>query len=108
MDRINSPKEEAWKMDAQPRCNKKLSLAPRDPETGAMVLGTVKIEICNGILALKERIVHANGVDFVYVCTRCGARKIFNNCPTDDTAEDSTRKAIHIQDAEDKILEENR
>jgi len=95
-------------MDVQPRCNKKLSLAPRDPETGALVLGTVKIETCNGVLALKERIVHDGLVDYVYQCTRCGARKLFNNCPMDDTAEDTTRKAFSIQEAEDRVLEENK
>ena len=88
-------------------CNKKLHLAPRDPETGSLIIEGAKTDICNGLLALRERIVHANGVDYVYSCTRCGAKKILFGSLNEEETE-TTRKSPVIQEDEDRILEQNR
>ena len=94
-------------MGLELRCNKRLTLAPRDGTTDRVIVGGIISETCNGVLVLRERIVHENGIDNVYTCSRCGARKILLG-PTDEKTEETTRKSPVIQEDEDRILEQNR
>jgi len=94
-------------MQFELRCNNIIRYHSREQQPLMIIRGSPREERCEGLLTLRERIVHPHGVDYVYQCMVCQKVKIIFG-GLEDNIEVETRKAPSVLMKEEKYLEEHR